>query len=103
MTQRKKNGQFLPGSGGRKPGSRNKLQGDLIDELAASFEKHGKSVIEIVRIERPTEYLKIVVSVLPKELLVNDNALSGMGDDELTAILEKVRMAKEARNGQASH
>ena len=28
MTQRKKNGQFLPGGGGRKPGSRNKLHGD---------------------------------------------------------------------------
>ena len=69
------NGQYLPGTGGRRAGSRNKLQAKFIEELAKDFAEHGEGVIKIVRIEKPTEYLKIVASILPKEFIVSESAL----------------------------
>lgn len=86
-------GQFLPGTGGRTPGSRNRLQAAFIDELAKDFKEHGAGVIKIVRAEKPTDYLKIVASILPKELLLPDSALEDLSDDELKETLAAVRKA----------
>jgi len=36
--------------------------------LAEDFEAHGKDVIEKVRAERPHDYLKIVASLVPKQM-----------------------------------
>ena len=35
-------------------------------------EAHGKGVVEKVRTERPQDYLKIVASVMPKRMEVED-------------------------------
>jgi hypothetical protein len=88
------NGQFLPGTGGRKAGTRNKLQAKFIEKLAEDFGEHGEGVIRIVRLEKPNEYLKIVASILPKEFLVSDNAIDEIGEDELLQMLEEIRKAK---------
>ena len=40
--------------------------------LADDFEAHGKGVVEKVRTERPQDYLKIVASVMPKRMEVED-------------------------------
>lgn len=55
------------------------------------FEKHGVAVIEKVREEKPDQYLKVIASILPKELNVNTNALGEMSDDELAATLAAIR------------
>lgn len=91
-------GRLLPGSGGRRAGSRNKLQANFIEELAKDFAEHGDGVIRIVRAEKPTEYLKIVAGILPKEFLVSDTAIDEMGEDELLEALAAVREAR-ARAG----
>jgi hypothetical protein len=95
--QRHPNGQFQKGFGGRVPGSRNKLQATFIEELAKDFEEHGAGVIRIVRVEKPTDYLRIVASVLPKEFIVSESELDKMSDDDLMEALEIVRQAKVAR------
>jgi hypothetical protein len=61
--------------GGRPKGSRNRLSEDFIRAFAEDFEVHGAAVIEEVRRERPSDYLKIAASLLPKdfELTVNTN------------------------------
>ena len=74
--ERHPNGFFKKGSGGRVAGSRNKLQATLIDALAKDFEEIGEGVIRIVRIEEPTNYLRICVSVLPKEFIVSESPSS---------------------------
>jgi hypothetical protein len=82
----------MPGSGGRQPGTRNKLQGNLITELAKDFEEHGAGVIRIVRAEKPVEYLKIIVSTLPKEFLISETSpLNEMSDEELDTFIQLVR------------
>lgn len=93
-------GRYLPGTGGRRAGSRNKLQAAFIEELAKDFAANGEGVIKIVRLEKPTEYLKIVASILPKEFVVSDSAIDEMGEDELLEALAAVREAR-ARSGAA--
>ena len=53
-------------------GSRNKLSDAFLQALADDFEAHGKGVVEKVRTERPQDYLKIVASVMPKRMEVED-------------------------------
>jgi hypothetical protein len=84
--------RFRPGQSGnprgRPKGSRHKLGEDFFAAMAADFEKHGPATIAKVRQERPADYLKIVASILPKELNVRTNPLEEMSDDELAAGIE---------------
>ena len=81
----------VPNPAGRPKGSRNKLGEAFIQALQSDFEEHGEKVIETVRIEKPDQYLKVIASILPKELNVNTNALGEMSDDELAAIFASLR------------
>jgi hypothetical protein len=90
--QRDERGRLLPGSGGRVPGTRNKLQGDLITALQKDFEQHGAGVIRIVRAEKPEKYLQIIVSTLPKEFLISDTSpIHDLSDEELDKFIQLVR------------
>ena len=53
---------------GRPKGSRNKLSERFLQALAADFERYGIYSIARVRRKDPTAYLKIITSVLPKEI-----------------------------------
>jgi RNA binding exosome subunit len=75
--------KFQPGNGGRPRGAKNRLTGDFIGALAKEFEEHGADAIKIVRTERPHEFLKIIASLMPKELEISDNRLQDISDDEL--------------------
>lgn len=79
---------------GRPKGSRNKLGELFIQALQESFEKQGIDAINRVIAERPADYLKIVASLLPKELHIRDNALDEMNDDELDGVVTAIRSAK---------
>lgn len=78
---------------GRPKGSRNKLGESFLTDLQADWQEHGAKVIQTVRTERPHEYLKVVASILPKELNVRVDPLDEMDNDELTAILAAARAA----------
>jgi hypothetical protein len=87
--------QIKPGEvrnpAGRPKGTRNKLGEAFIQAMHADFEVHGAKVIETVRNDKPDQYLKVIASILPKELHVNTSALGEMSDDELTATLLSLR------------
>jgi hypothetical protein len=85
---------FQPGNPGRPRGSRNKLGEAFIAALAEDFEKHGVEVIERVRIEKPEAYIKVVASLLPKDLNLNVNSLDHLTDAQLIARLRS--LTKEA-------
>ena len=76
---------------GRPKGTRHRLGEAFIEAMNADFDKHGVDVITRVREKSPDQYLKVIASLLPKELTLKTDALGEMDDDELTAILDGVR------------
>jgi hypothetical protein len=79
-------------------GAKNRLQGDFLHALAEDFREHGADVIGIARCEKPVEYLKIVASLMPKELLLTqDSALTDLTDEQLESALAKVLSEKAER------
>lgn len=66
---------------GRPKGSRNKLGEAFLEALHADFEQHGAETIQRVREERPQDYLKVVASLLPRELKVE--TVADLPDDQL--------------------
>src|SRR5215216_5395521 len=93
--------KFKPGQSGNaagKPaGARNRLQADFLQALAEDFKEHGPGVVRIARVEKPVEYLKVVASLMPKELQITENALGDMSDDDLLEYLETIRRLKAER------
>lgn len=89
--------QFKPGQSGnpagRQKGSRNKLGEAFIAALHADFQEHGVKAIETVRTERPHEYLKVVASLLPKQVEIKESAFDGLSDEELSALVVAARSA----------
>lgn len=87
--------QFKPGQSGNpagKPrGARNKLGEDFIVALHDDFQTGGVAAIQAVRTERPHEYLKVIASLLPKELKVTTE--SDLTDDQLDQRIKQLASA----------
>src|SRR6516165_4273692 len=76
---------------GRMKGSRNKLGADFLYALQREFKQHGEEAIRIVRVKKPVEILKVIASVLPKDLDILDSRLKEAPHDELDAFIETAR------------
>ncbi len=80
--------QFKAGNkanpGGKPVGSRNQLQGDFLRELAADFAENGPAAIITTREKSPAQYLKIIASLMPKELEIK-RPMEEMTDDDIIA------------------
>jgi hypothetical protein len=60
--------------------------------LCEDFKQHGTAVIEKVRDEKPADYLRVIASVIPKDITVNsDDPYGDMTDEELRDTLARVR------------
>ena len=82
---------FQKGQGGRVKGARNRLSMAFVEALAKEFEEHGAEAIRICRVERPTEFIKIIASIMPKEFEITDNRLAAITDEELDVFIEYAR------------
>ena len=96
-TELAKDTRFKPGQianpKGRPKGSRNKLSEDFLKAMSSDFEEHGLAAVVKVRETSPAEYLRVVASILPKELNVKIDPLEEMTDDELIERLIAIRLA----------
>src|SRR5690349_10514349 len=54
--------------GGRPKGSRNKLCNRFIEDLATDWVQHGAKAIQVMRVEDPASYVRVVAGLMPKEL-----------------------------------
>ena len=59
------------------------LGDDFLAAIRADFRAYGAGVIAEVRADKPDQYLKIVLSVLPKDFDVSINQLDGLSDEEI--------------------
>jgi len=95
--------QFKVGeSKGRPHNSRNRLQGSFLRELANDFDKYGRGAIMRAREEDPLGYVRVVASLMPKELEFK-RPLEDFEDDELLAMIDALRaQVKEATGEDAA-
>ena len=97
---RNSRGQFLQGftgnPSGRPKGSRNRLGESFLEVLVDDFEAHGAEAIAECRLTNPAVYVRIIPSLLPKELettalVVEQPAMTPSEFDEMARkLLEKV-------------
>lgn len=59
------------------------LGDDFLTAVRADFRAHGAGVIAEVRADKPDQYLKIVLSVLPKDVDAAINQMDTLSDEEI--------------------
>lgn len=96
----------VPNPNGRPKGSRNVLVEDFVNALQRDFMQHGEQAIAEVRENDTSTYLRIVASLVPKELTINEGEsaveriLGSLPDSELAPFIEGVRLlAFAAKSG----
>ena len=75
---------------GRPKGSRVKLQEAFLAALSDDFAAFGIGAIQTMRQEKPSDYVRCVASLMPKQLDV-ERPLQDMTDDELSDSIEALR------------
>jgi hypothetical protein len=76
--------------GGRPRGARNKLSQRVFDDILADWQQHGAVAIRQMRMEDPGAYVRVVVSTLPKEFLV-EAVHSDLDDDQLDDLIDHMK------------
>lgn len=64
----------------------------FLQALHDDFAEHGETAIQAVRAEKPDQYLKVIASILPKEMNLNVNDAESMTDEQ---IIERLRKLNE--------
>jgi hypothetical protein len=86
---------FQPGNkmgGGRPKGARNRVSAKLIALYEAAFDNYGEKCLEIVARTEPATFLRLGYGTLVvRDLNIEVSAISEMPDDELEAMIERLR------------
>ena len=71
---------------GRRKGSRNQLAERFIADLYQDWQEHGLEALEAARVSKPADYLKVIASIMPKDIKVT---LETMTDDQLSRRIDQ--------------
>jgi hypothetical protein len=79
---------------GRPMGSRNKFTEDVIQAFAVDWAAGGPEVIARVRQQDPSTYLRVIASILPKDLLltVQPSTPGNLDPDEWRVLVDLVKL-----------
>jgi hypothetical protein len=82
-------GRFISGNsgGGRPRGARNKLGEQFIEALFDDWQKYGATTIERVREQKPDQYLKVIASILPRDISLNVDPDEHLSDDQIVTLI----------------
>ena len=87
MSRRDTSRDFKPGQSGnpagRPVGSRNRLQGAFLRDLAEAWEQHGRAALAIMVKEEPGQFVRVCAGLMPKEVSLDVSVLAGLTDEEL--------------------
>jgi hypothetical protein len=94
--------KFEPGNThgkGRPKGSRNRLTAKVFEDVLAHWNEpvegrnisKGMAALEVMQKEKPSEYVKAVLGILPREFTFGDTALDDLADDQIDAMLTTLR------------
>lgn len=75
---------FQPGNPGKPKGAKHRLQEDFVKDVQAAWTEKGKEAIAMMIADKPGDFVKMVASLMPKDVTLNINDNSEMTDDELT-------------------
>jgi hypothetical protein len=85
--------QFKPGQSGnprgRPPGSRNKLTEDFFRDLCDAWQAFGKPALMTAAWTHPVEFVRVVASLIPRELEATATVTERMSDAQLEAIIAR--------------
>ena len=76
--------RFKLGNPGKPKGAKHKLQEGFVKDVQAAWEEKGKEAITMMIADKPGDFVKMVASLMPKDVTLNINDNSEMTDDELT-------------------
>jgi hypothetical protein len=84
---------------GRPRGSRNRLTARVFEDVLTHWNEpvegrnisKGMAALEVMQKEKPSEYVKAVLGILPKELIFGDSSLEDVADDQINAMLAELR------------
>jgi hypothetical protein len=74
----------------KQKGARDRLTAAFLTELAESFELNGKAAIEEVRMKDPSTYLRVVASLLPKEIELK-RPIDELSDEDLAYLIAALK------------
>ncbi|OHV77986.1 hypothetical protein [Ensifer sp. LCM 4579] len=73
----------------KRASGRGRLGGAFADAVQADFEAYGAAVVARIREEKPESYLKLVASILPKDLGAAASGMEELSDEQL---IERIRV-----------
>jgi hypothetical protein len=99
---RKANGQWPKGVSGNTGGAggraRRELNNDTIREMHAAFRRGGREAIDKVMKQQPAVFLKLLVLLVSREMLVeHSGGVKAMTDEQLEAGIEAIQAMLAAR------
>ena len=74
---------------GRPQGSRNKLTEDFFRDLCDAWQAFGKSALMTAAWMHPLEFVRLVASLMPRELEATTTVTGRMSDAQLDAIIAR--------------
>jgi hypothetical protein len=82
-------------------GARSKVKERFLDDLCADYEKHGKAAIERIRESDPVAFIKVIASLVPREIRSeHKNRFENWTEEEInSAILAHLASLFENKEG----
>jgi len=81
---------------GRPLGARNRFSEDVIHVIAADWAAGGAETVARVRLTDPSTYMRVVASILPKDVLVNVQQQTAIPAEDMGLLVQLLRTIRDA-------